>query len=101
MKHPCRILSLLLLTWTAAKAETQLACAPSKPVVLVGEKVQLAVWVDAGTVPTYTWTAAAGKIKRGIHGKATWDLTGVETGPAQAEVEVRRIGAPTAACAVE
>jgi hypothetical protein len=70
-------------------------------VAVIGDTVELAVWVEAGATPTYAWSAAAGKIRPGVRGKATWDLTGVETGPAQAEVEVRRKGAMPATCTVE
>ena len=101
MTLPCRTLSLLLLTWTIAKAETQLACGSAKPVAEIGEHLALSAWVEPGSAATYVWSTATGKIKRGVRGKATWDLTNVDTGPAKATVEVHRKDAEPVACTIQ
>jgi hypothetical protein len=80
-----RTLSLLLLATAALRAEAQIACAPSKPVALVGETIRLSAWTQEGAAKDQKWSSDTGKLSAN-GGGALWKLEGAEVGPATAEL---------------
>lgn len=90
------------LAIVASTAHAEMVCLPSAPSARVGSLITLSAWYRSpdGAKPEFKWTVTSGSLHSG-NGVTTWDLKGVESGLAYADVDAMVNGAKAATCEIQ